>query len=216
MPPRVASIIFAIGIAGLFYIDRDAKTRLSKALWIPAVWLFLIGSRYVSVWLGMAPTDMTAYSEGSPIDRAVFMVLLFAGLGVILNRIDRVSALLMKNVPILLFLFFCLLSILWSDFPLVAFKRWSKAIGDVVIVLIILTEPDPMSALRRLITRLGFLFFPLSILFIKYYPELGRVLTQGWVHEAVGVAMQKNSLGEICSIYGLGFVWCLRSVYRDR
>jgi O-antigen ligase len=84
------------------------------------------------------------------------------------------------------------------------------------MVLIILTESDPMGALKKLVTRLGFLLFPLSILLIKYYPSLGRRLTNSWTMEATGVAMQKNSLGIICMLFGVGFLWCFSAVYRDR
>ena len=218
MPPTVASVIFAIGILGLFYLGRDEDSRMSKALWIPAVWFFLISSRGVSLWLGMAPTfdSPDVYQEGSPIDRAVFAVLLILALAVVISRMERVGPLLRKNGLILLFFAFCAVSILWSDFPLVAFKRWIKAVGDLAMVLIILTEPDPMGVLKRLITRLGFILFPLSVLLGKYYPDLGRRLTNGWTAEITGVALQKNSLGLICMLYGVGFLWCFGAVYRDR
>ncbi len=84
------------------------------------------------------------------------------------------------------------------------------------MVLIILTEPDPMGALKRLITRLGFILFPLSVLLGKYYPHLGRRLTNSWMAEITGVTTQKNTLGLICMLYGLGFLWMLATVYRDR
>jgi O-antigen ligase len=166
----------------------------------------------------MAPAldSPEAYLEGSPIDRAVFMGLLIAGLAVVIVRMDRVGPLLRKNGAILLFFAFCAVSILWSDFPFVAFKRWTKSVGDLVMVLIILTEPDPMGVLKRLITRIGFILFPLSILLGKYYPNLGRRLTNSWTEEIIGVTMQKNSLGVICMLYGLGFLWMLATVYRDR
>src|SRR5205823_1135255 len=174
MPPAIASIIFTIGILGLFYLDRDKTGRMSKALWIPAAWLFLISSRPTSLWLGMSPNfkgvDATeAYVEGSPIDRNVFIFLLLAALAVLVARSGRAGPLLRKNVLILLYLSFCAVSIVWSDFPFVAFKRFTKSIGDLAMVLIILTESDPLATLKRLVSRLGFLLFPLSILFFKYY-----------------------------------------------
>src|SRR5271157_787729 len=218
MPPIVASVIFAIGILGLFYLDRDEDSRMSKALWIPAVWLFLIGSRGVSLWLGMAPTMDTpeAYLEGSPIDRAVWMVLLAAGFGVVVGRAKKVGPLLRRGAPIFLFFFYCAVSIAWSDFPLVAFKRWTKAVGDVAMVLVVLTEPEPLRALKWVVTRLGYLLIPLSVLFIRYYPDVGRRLTKSWTMESVGVTTQKNQLGLICFVYGLGFLWYFRAAYRDR
>src|SRR5271157_3250580 len=183
MPPTVASIIFAIGILGLFYLDRDEDSRMSKALWIPAVWLFLVSSRGVSLWLGMAPRldSPDVYQEGSPLDRAVFGVLLILALAVVISRMERVGPLLRKNGLILLFFAFCAVSILWSDFPLV-----------------------------------GFNLFPLSVLLGKYYPDLGRRLTNSWTAEITGVALQKNSLGVICMLYGIGFLYYFGTVYRDR
>jgi exopolysaccharide production protein ExoQ len=221
MPPAIASIIFTIGILGLFYLDRDKTVRMSKALWIPAVWLFLISSRPASLWLGMSPNfegvDATeAYVEGSPIDRNVFIFLLLAALAVLVARSGRVGPLLRKNVLILLYFSFCAFSIVWSDFPFVALKRFTKSIGDLGMVLIILTESDPLAALKRLVSRLGFLLFPLSILFFKYYPALGRRLTMSWTLEATGVTTQKNELGLDCMMYGVLFLWMIVSVYRER
>lgn len=220
MPPFVASIVFVIGILGLFYLDRRDGPRISHALWIPAVWLFLVSSRPTSMWLGaqvsFAGVDATeAYIEGSPIDRAVWTILLLAALAVLVSRIDRVVPLLRKNAVIVLFFAFCAVSILWSDFPFVALKRWSKAIGDLAIVCVILTDLHPLIALKRVLTRLGFIIFPLSVLYIKYYPAMGRRLTLGWTTEAIGVTTQKNELGLVCMIFGVLFLWMLLSLYRD-
>src|ERR1043166_1495145 len=121
MPPIVATVIFAIGIGGLFCLDRNKNTRMSSALWIPGLWLFLISSRPVSLWLGMTPNlnavDATqAYVEGSPIDRNVFFLLLFAALAVLLARSRKIGPLLRKNGLILSYFSFCLISVLWSDY----------------------------------------------------------------------------------------------------
>jgi exopolysaccharide production protein ExoQ len=223
MPPAIASIIFTIGIVGLFYLDRHEDSRVSKAIWIPAVWLFLISSRPLSLWLGMPPdisviVDPTtqAYVEGSPIDRYAFIFLMLAALAVLLGRRCRVGPMLRKNIVMLLYLSFCAVSIFWSDFPFLAFKRFTKVLGDVGMVLLILTESDPLAALKRLLTRLGFLLFPLSVLFIKYYPDTGRRLTVSWTEEPVGIATQKNALGVDCMMYGVFFLWMFVSLYRER
>ena len=218
MPPAIASIIFTIGILGLFYLDRHEDSRVSKALWIPAVWLFLCSSRPPSLWFGVRQSldSSDIYTEGSPFDRNIFIILLLAALAVLLARSARVGPMLRKNALILLFFLFCGISILWSAFPFVAFKRFTKALGDLGMVLIILSESDPLAALKRLLTRLGFLIFPLSILFIKYYPHIGRLLDKSWLLEATGVATQKNELGVDCMMFGVLFLWMLVSVYREQ
>ncbi len=221
-PPIIASIIFTIGILGLFYLDRGSSPRLSKVLWIPAVWLFLISSRPFSLWLGInlpsfSGADSTdVYVEGNPVERAVLTILILAAVVVLVTRMQRVGPILRKNALLLLYLLFCLISIFWSDFPFVAFKRWTKIIGDVAMVLIILTETHPLAALKRIVIRLSLLLFPLSVLFIKYYPHFGRRVTNSWTSEPVGVTLQKNSLGLICLMYGVLFLWMFWSAYRDR
>ena len=219
MPPFLASIIFAIGIGFLFYLDRGEEIRVSKALWVPTAWLFFCMSRAPSEWLGVGGSPVgqaSVYLEGSPFDRAVFMFLVVLALIVVISRWRQVSPILRSNWAIALFFLYAAVSISWSDFPDVAFKHWIKAIGDVMVVLIVLTEQNVAGAVERLFTRLGFVLLPLSILFIKYYPELGRRLTNSWTMEAVGVGEQKNGLGELCSICGLALLWRFRCVYHDR
>jgi O-antigen ligase len=114
------------------------------------------------------------------------------------------------NPAIVLFLLYCGVSSLWSDYPFVAFKRWTKALGNLIMVLVIFTEANPRFAVKQLLARGGFLLIPLSILMIKYYGELGRVYDR-WTGEmsVVGVGDGKNGLGNICLVIGLGAVWNL-------
>ena len=73
--------------------------------------------------------------DGSPVDAAVFLVLVVIGLIVLFHRKKKTRVFLAANIPIIIFFLYCLLSIMWSPFPGPAFKRWIKAIGDLVMVL---------------------------------------------------------------------------------
>jgi O-antigen ligase len=99
----------------------------------------------------------------------------------------------------------------------VAFKRWFKAIGDLVMVLVVLTEIDPTAAVLRFLKRAAYVLMPLSVLLIKYYPDLGRTYGRwfGEVHYT-GVTTHKNTLGAICLLFGLGILWRLLVLYRSR
>ena len=219
MPPAIATLIFGLGILGLFVLDRDDQPRTSKALWIPIAWLLIAGSRMVSQWLDVAPALNLPdqYLDGSPLDRLVLTGLLVIGIVVLLQRYRKVGTLLRTNGPILLYFFYCGVSILWSDYPEVAFKRWTKALGDVVMVFVVLSDPYPSAALKRLIARTGFLLVPLSVLLIKYYPDLGRAY-DAWVGTPVyiGVATDKNLLGMVCLVWGVGFTWRFLQEFRDQ
>lgn len=222
MKQLIATIIYVAGIAGLFYLDREPKARTSKVLWIPLVWLLIIGSRPVSFWLprwlnpAAGMTQQQLYQEGSPIDAAVFAVLLVAGIVVLSKRSKQVGRILRGNLPLILFFAYCGLSVVWSDFPFVALKRWIKAIGDPVMVLVVFTELDTVAALRQIFSRAAFVLLPLSVLFIKYYPTIGRNLTKSWTMAFGGITMGKNELGQICLVLGLGALWTFLSVYRNR
>jgi O-antigen ligase len=120
------------------------------------------------------------------------------------------------NGPLLLFFFFAGISVLWSDFPAVAFKRWIKALGNLVMVLVVLTDLNRSAAVKRLLARVAFLLIPVSVLFIKYYPELGRGYHR-WTWEPMyhGVATTKNGLGVICLVFGLGSVWRVLEAFHN-
>ena len=211
MSPSLATLIYACGIAGLFYLDRDKSVRTSKALWLPVIYLWIIGSRPVSDWLGMSPpAEADVQLDGSPIDRTFFLVLLIAALCVLVHRGQRTLKVLNANWPILAFYLFCLVSVIWSDFAAVSFKRWTKAIVDVAMVVIIVTDGQPVAALRRLFARVGFLLIPLSLLYIKYYPALGQQYDP-WTGAQfnTGVTLNKNMLGSITYLLLLGASWRL-------
>lgn len=218
MPPQIAAFAFVVGIAGLFWLDRGSEAKTSKALWLPTIWLLLTCSRPVSFWLGMMPpaSSTSVYLEGSPVDRAVFICLVVTELVVLTGRKERIGPILRKNWPIVSFFVFAALSILWSGFPLVTFKHWVKGIGDLMAVLIVLTETSVTEAIKRLVTRVGFTLLPLSVLLCKYYPHVGSFVNRSWQMEWTGVTMQKNTLGAICAVLGLGLLWRFRSAFNDR
>jgi exopolysaccharide production protein ExoQ len=218
MPPLVAKILFALGIAGVFYLDRDKKNRaVSKSLWIPAAWLWFCLSRSLSEWLGLSSGNAAVASvEGSPLDAALFALLEVLALAVLMRRQQKVVSILRNNWAIGVFFAYAGLSIVWSGYPLVTLKHWIKGIGDLMMVLVILTEPKISTAIERVFTWLGFMLLPLSVLFIKYVPQMGRRLNLGWAMEPVGVATQKNSLGELCDVIGIVLLWRFLQAYKDR
>src|SRR5512138_135289 len=218
MPPHLASLVFLVGVIGLFWLDRDREGRSSLALWVPVSWLAIGGSRNVSVWLGNSgPVSADQYLEGSPLDRALLTVLIVIGLGLLIGRRERTVDVLKRNAPLVIFFMYCAASTLWSDFPLVAFKRWTKVLGNVVMVLVVLTEVDPAYALKRFLSWTAYLLIPASVLIIKYYPDLGRYYDR-WDGKAYysGVTTDKNLLGCTCLVLGLGIVLRFVEVLRER
>ena len=70
--------------------------------------------------------------QGSPLDRFLLTGLLVAGVTVLLARSRLAGTWLRANGPIVAFFIYCAISTLWSEYPDVAFKRWTKAVGNLV------------------------------------------------------------------------------------
>src|SRR5208283_3765504 len=138
-------------IVGLFVLDRNREARTSKALWVPCFYLLIIGSRSVSSWFGATPSADALYGNGvysSPVDEAVSLGLLAVGVAILIARWRKVELLVRRSGPIALFYSYAALSALWSDLPFFTFKHWIKAVEDVVMVLIVWTDRDPVTAIR--------------------------------------------------------------------
>jgi exopolysaccharide production protein ExoQ len=131
-----------------------------------------------------------------------------AGYSVLRKRGVNLSTFARNNRWLIAFLVYCLISIVWSDFPLIAFKRWIKVLGHPIMVLVVLTDPNPVEAVKRLLKRIAYVLIPLSICFIKYFPEYGRGF-DSWTGQPynAGVATNKNELGCLCLIFGMFFFW---------
>jgi exopolysaccharide production protein ExoQ len=206
MLPTVVCMLF---IVYLFWTDLRRPDSPSRALWVPLAWMFLAGSRWVSSWLNLAPTLASAndYAEGSPIDRAVFFALIVAGILILARRKIDWQRLLRNNVWIILYLLYCLASMAWSDEPTVLMKRWVKDLGNPIMALVILTERRPYEAVGAVLRRLAFLLLPLSVLFVRYYPELGRGYKADGSPMFTGAGHQKNDLGLMCLLAGIYVFW---------
>jgi O-antigen ligase len=200
-------ILFACLVLVAWLIRRDGARRpgVSGAIWIPTLWVGILASRPVSAWLGSGGGDTL---EGSPVDRLFFFGLMFASLVVLARRHTPWATLLARNWPILLFYLFLLVTVLWANSPLSSLKRWTKECGNILIVLVILSEANPLQAIRAVFVRCAYALIPLSIVLIRYFPDLGRRYSQhSGQLELTGVTTQKNSLGAMILVCGLIFVW---------
>jgi O-antigen ligase len=153
--------------------------------------------------------------EGSPLDAWFFFFVIVAGVYVLNQRQVRLAEIIRNNQWLTIFLLYCLVSIIWSDYPFVAFKRWIKILGHPIMALVILTEPNPDEGVKTLLKRCAYVVVPVSILFIKYYPDLGRGFDP-WTGEGfnTGITTNKNMLGADCLILGYFFFWYLLQTWR--
>ena len=184
-------------------------------MWVPVTWMVFMGSRQPSQWLegnvqasagGAAVVE--ALTEGNPLNRTVTLVLLFLGIAILLSRSFRWGEFFARNQVLTAYLLFALVSCLWSDLPFPAFKKWFRDLGNYVMILAVLSEPHPLEAVGTLLRRLGYVLVPLSVVLIKYFPNVARQYDP-WTGFATycGASTSKNMLGIVCLVCGIYFCW---------
>jgi hypothetical protein len=207
-------------------MKRDFKEHraVSSPLWIPFLWLADCATKPLDLWI--YPHQAAAFGQrvaweqqlsgievfqSYPLERALFLVLMCAGLIVLSKRKRDFSFQLKANIGLAAFYLYALVSVGWSDYQGMAIKRWIRLAGDLIMVMIILTEVDPGEALDQILRRFAIFFIPLSIVLIKYNETIGRIYTTYGRQMWIGVTGHKNQLGQLCAICG---VFLLRRLFK--
>lgn len=202
--------VFVVYILWLYLNDARRRHGISPAVWSVVAWITLLGSRPVSTWFSIDGGGGSAesYDEGNPFERTVYFVLIIHGLFVLARRGVKLREVLAANRWLVLFFVYWGLSVFWADASFVAFKRWIKDLGNVVMVLVILTDGKPLEAMKAVFARSAALLLPVSVLFIRFMPEYGRTY-HIWTGEMMytGVTTHKNSLGVLVLVSLMFLVW---------
>jgi exopolysaccharide production protein ExoQ len=209
MNPLVALFLYLVLLCALFRQDPAKTATASAALWVPVIWFGILASRLPSQWLGTTGTSaIQALEEGNWLDRSVYIILILLALHTLRLRSVQWRDVIANNSALVLLIAFSLLSVSWSDFPLISFRRWFRDLGLYLAVLVVVSDDQPLDAIHTTLRRLFYILIPLSITLVKYFPEVGRSYDR-WTGVAFyqGVTLGKNSLGALCMISGVFFVW---------
>ncbi|MEO7863558.1 MAG: O-antigen ligase family protein [Nitrospirales bacterium] len=208
----LALFALSLWLVWLFYCDGKERASVSPAVWIVMAWAVLHGTRPVTSWFaGVDPDIFRSQSrdEGNLGEALVNLLLIIAGLNVLGRRSIRLSTVIRDNKWLSIFYLFWLISIMWSDYPLITVKRLFKDLGNVIMVLVVLAEKDPGETIKAICVRLAYVTIPLSILMYRYYPAWGRAYV-GYKHDIqmfVGVATHKNTLGVLAFVGAVFLLW---------
>lgn len=207
------ALLFSLGLSACLVVwDLRRRKSVSAAIWLPTLLVMMLGSRPVSMWLGGASTavsEMGNNADRSPIDQIFYVVVLGGSLIIACSRRVNWGKLVKANAALMAFYLFFAVSVLWSDDPTGSLKRWIKDIGTIFVIAVVLTEKTPLEAIRAVYFRCAAVLFPLSEVFIRYYPSLGRSYSLGGAPLADGVTTQKNGLGEMVMVFCLFLIWDL-------
>lgn len=211
MPKIIGLSLCAAFILWHFIRDQKLRPMTSWGLWVTLPWIMLVGSRSLFSWSGGQiddlSTDTDTLLEGSPLDRNTLILLIVLGALTLWRRKPDWHKIMDSNRWFFVFFIYCGISIIWSDFPFVSFKRWIKELGNIIMVLIILTETNPVQATRAVFARYTYFAIPLSVALIILFPDIGSYMGSDMETLYGGVATNKNTLGIITFICGLFLIW---------
>ncbi|MGZ5470782.1 MAG: O-antigen ligase family protein [Nitrososphaeraceae archaeon] len=210
----VATVLIIIVI----YKDIIKYPNVSIGQFLPLIWMLYASSRPLYYWFTSTPNysggDISAL-EGSPIDRIFLTFLIFAGMFVLYRRRDATIDLIKNNGVLITFFVYIFISILWSDYLYISFKRAFRTFGDLVMALIVATEISQVDAINRLIKRNTIVIITISVVLIKYYPEIAVLYTKDEGYKMyIGVTTHKSDLGAIAMVSGIWLIynilinWC--------
>jgi exopolysaccharide production protein ExoQ len=218
MTPTLALTIWFILLLALFVFDPAKSTKTSGLLWVPVIWIFFLGSRPPAMWLGVSDPSqgVQALEQGNPLDRTIFSLLTLAAFAILVSRSFPWRTFVAQNSALACVLAFALLSVTWSDFPLATFKKWFRDTGVYMAILVVVSDPRPLEAVRTVLRRVLYLLVPLSIVLVKYYPHIGKAFGDWGGQEYTGVSTSKNMLGLVCLVSGIFFFWDTITRWRER
>src|SRR6266700_196386 len=80
MPPPLALFLTLAFIVFLFRQDIRQRPNVTRALWMPTLWVFLLASRSPTYWLRLAHIPIVGGSleEGNPFEAAFYLALTLA------------------------------------------------------------------------------------------------------------------------------------------
>jgi exopolysaccharide production protein ExoQ len=166
MPANIAALLCSIFILIVFVIDSRRKPDVTFYHWVPFIWFLIVSSRPIVQWLDVTvDLEMAAGDPGSStIDATILTILIIAGIVILSRRIKECTEILKNNLWLVLLITYCFISILWSDYPSLSFKRWFRGMGTFIMILVVLTEINPLETVKTMFRRCAFLTVPLSIL----------------------------------------------------
>jgi len=140
--------------------------------------------------------DVRDITTSNPINQVVDTVIPFVSLLCLWPRRSTVLSLLIREKYLTLFLTWCLITILWSDFTFESFKLWIRLFGSTIVILaLLLNLKSPDEALKYLRAVFA-IYIPVTFLAIAFIPAATQWEFPAWR----GLTSHKNTLGQISFI----------------
>ncbi len=167
----------------------DAKT-LSRIVFTVFTFFIFFGT---STPFGDDIRDVDDISSSNIVSQLIYLPIYAISLFLLYRKRRRVVQFIKEEKFFTLLIAWCFLSVLWSDYSFVTFKRWMKLFGSSAACLAFLLHLDSVDeALKYFKIILG-IYIPLTLISVAVVPEAIQWEFPAWR----GLAPHKNHLGQI-------------------
>lgn len=137
-------------------------------------------------------TDVNDITTSYLLNQIVFSLLFLMSIFAISCKRNKLLLLIKKEKFLSLFLVWCLLSVIWSDYSFVSFKRLFQFFTTVLVCLAFLSHIDSLDQALKYFKKFFYIYIVISLLTIYLVPG-ARELTGEWR----GLTDGKNLLGQV-------------------
>jgi O-antigen ligase len=137
--------------------------------------------------------DTAEFESANRVNQIIFSTLYMLSFICLLFKRGMIVKLVKKEKFLTIFLLWALLSVFWSDFPTVSFKRWIRIFGGTIIFLSALLQFRKTEEALEYFKVILYIYIPVSFLSIIFIPEAIQWKFPAWR----GIASHKNELGQV-------------------
>ena len=138
-------------------------------------------------------TDADEITTSSVFNQLVFSTLYVISFISLIPKRDLAFRIIKAEKFFAIFLVWSLISVFWSQVPMVSFKRWLRILGMAVVILSVLVHLRSADDTMQYFKIILAVYLPLSIFSILFIPGAIQWEFPAWR----GIAMHKNELGQI-------------------
>jgi O-antigen ligase len=128
----------------------------------------------------------------NPWNQIIFASLYFLALISLWPKRNLVLRFVKNEKFLSLFILWSFLSIFWSDYTFVSFKRWAQLTGNTMVLLAAIVHFSSVDEAIRYFKLILYVFMPLNLLAVLFIPEAIQWHFPAWR----GIMVHKNHLGQ--------------------
>jgi O-antigen ligase len=139
--------------------------------------------------------DSESLTTSNPIRQTVFSIVYFLSLISLLPYLNKAFKIIKQEKFLTIFLLWSMLSIIWSNYPDVTFKRWILIFGSYIVIVSIFVHSKSSEDILRFFRIILYIYIPVSLIAVFTIPGATQFYQGEYAWR--GLAAHKNGFGQI-------------------